>query len=191
MLMGTVVAVAIAVSLYFVNSIYGGTHEGNEEIAIENCADIYSRSIEFNGENVNRNLKLSEYNRKGKLLRDSVCLGDLLEEEGCIALLSTNNCADCLKNEIARLRKLDRNGKILFIFDSPVHENNSGDNIPTPVYYEFEDGELLPGLERMQEIPLLLYVEDGRVTASCPVSNYSRPITTEFHNFLKKHLNDD
>lgn len=194
-LTGTVMAVAIAVSLYFVTTTDGSSPEDNEDEATEEFsadvyADLYRQSIEFNGIPVNKDLKLSNYNRKGKLLMEDVRLGDLLDGNGCIALLSTNNCPGCVRNEIALLRGLDRHGKILFIYDSPIHENTAGDNIPTPIYYEFDDGELLPGLERMQETPVLLYVEDGRVTASCVVSNYSRPITTEFHKFLKKRLND-
>ncbi len=191
MITGTVMAVAIAVSLYYINSIHGCSGEGNERTAIENCADIFRQSIRFNGMSLNRNLTLSEYSRKGKLLREGIRLGELMGDKGCIALLSTNNCTGCVKNEIALLRKIDNQGKILFIYDSPVHENNGGDNIPTPVYYEFDDGELIPGLEKMMELPLLLYVEDGRVTASCIVSNYSRPITTEFHKFLKQRMNDE
>lgn len=191
MITGTVIAIAIALSLYYLRGIYVGMNEENTSYTLGNYAEIFSRSIDFNGQPVNRDLTLSEYNRKGKLVKEGLKLGEVLGEKGCIAFLSTNNCRGCVKNEISILKKLGTQDKMFFIYDSPVHEFSGMENSAAKVYYEFNEGELLSGLEKMQELPILFYIENGIVVASCVVSIYSPMITKEFHNFLKKRLNDD
>lgn len=191
MLTAMVTSIAIAVALWYINSIYVDTHKENEESITEVYTDSFGKSLEFNGLTINPELKLAEYDKRGGLLTEGVRLGDIVDGRMCIVLLSANNCQGCVRNEVSLLNRIAGNGKILYIYDSPVGDLVAVNNIPASRYYEIGDGGLLPDIEKGQELPVLLYVEDGRVAASCLVSNSTALLTREFHKFLKKRLNDD
>ena len=191
MLTAMVTAIAIAVALWYINSIYVDTHKEAEEAITEVYAESFGKNLELNGLTINPELKLTEYDKRGKLLRDGVRLGEIAEGRTCIVLLSVNNCQGCVRNEVSLLNRIAGNGKMLYIYDSPVGDLVTANNIPASRYYEIADGELHPDIEKGQELPVLLYVEDGRVVATCFVSGSTELLTSEFHNFLKKRLNDD
>lgn len=96
-----------------------------------------------------------------------------------------------MRQEIATLKRLGPKGKIIFLFDSSFHKYNYKEKVSVNRYYEFQEGELVPGLNKNQEVPILFYIENGRIVASCFVSNYSMAFTSKFHTFLKNHLNSD
>ncbi len=191
MLTAMVTAIAIAVALWYIYRLYGDTHRQPEASASEEYAEGFGRGLELVGSLINPELTLTEHNKKGKLLMEGLRLGELMDGNACIVLLSTNNCQGCTRNEVSRLNRIAETGKILYIYDSPVGDYVSDNNIPASRYYELEKGQLLPGLENGQEVPVLLYVEDGKVMASCFVSNSTEPMTSEFHKFLKNRLNDE
>lgn len=115
MLTATVTAIAIAVALWYIYRLYGDTHGEPEISETEAYVENFARELHLTGSGINPELTLTEYDKKGKLLRKGLRLGELMDGNACIVLLSTNNCQGCTRNEVSLLNRIAGDGKILYI----------------------------------------------------------------------------
>lgn len=188
-----VTAVAIAVALYFVKSLYisKGSSSPTQIEMSEGVAEIVMQHLQYNGQMLDKNALLDKYDSKGNLLQSNIKLMDLAKGRKCIAIFSTNNCFECAMQEIRMLKNLDfNNDDLICIYDSPVHENLQLSELSNKYYYELKSGKISNAIGDKPELPILLYTEDEHIVASCIVSTNTRPFTRQFHEFLEQMITE-
>lgn len=149
--------------------------------------------VYYDGDTIPADQTVKHYSRSGVLL-ESKKLGEVLQGERVVLLISSNSCSSCAKEEVASLLEVSEkigSKHIIMISDFAMHKQRSWSVIfDQEGFYETDVEHMgLRGTPTHEEAVLML-VQDGRVKTSFPIGPQSRAFVDGFHDFLIDYFNE-
>lgn len=161
------------------------------DIEVTVVAEKMAEHVYYDGDTIPCNQTVRHYSSSGRLT-GSECLGDLLQGDKVVALLSTNNCQACAKEEIGKLLELA--GKIgrehlAIVADFALHTDSSlCENFDEAGYYETDVEHLgLEGTPTHESVVVML-TQDGRIKTSSTIDTWTNKFADGFHEYLKRYF---
>lgn len=151
-------------------------------------AEIVMQHLYYDGQYLNEDVSLNQYDKSGVCQKKNIPIKSVVKGNKCLALFFSNCCTDCVKMEIAMLRKLPCRDNIIFMVDHNLAKYLNKNNFIRSGFYEINNGKLCGVIDDESELPLLFYTSDLRIMTSCVVSTSTKDYTRKFYEFINTKL---
>ncbi len=162
------------------------------EASLATFVENIMQHVNYDGKEMNGSLTAVHYNRNGRIVEQGMTLNELLKGKKAVLLVTQNGCHTCVENEISAFNDLYKAaGKkdVAIIADYAMHEHLSmALKVGFQGFYEINGNASDLGIGEMPEGPLLMFVENGRITTSFVVEQNTSGYSEIFHKFLLKKL---
>lgn len=154
-------------------------------------AEALAEHVYYDGDTIPLNQTIRHYTRSGKYVENK-SLGEMLQGEKVVMLLSPNCCSACAKDEIENLLDLSKKiGRkhLMMIADFPIHMQSSLSLLyDNEGYYETDLEHL--GLEGAptKETPVVMLIQNGRIKTSFIVRAQTSEFAEGFHEYLEEYF---
>ena len=168
--------------------LYGS--DGSEDTTSV-VAEALIEHVYYDGDSIPMNQTLNHYNYSEQTI-GSKKIGDVLQGDKILMLLSINSCSSCAKDEIKKLQELSKKigrNHLVIVADYAMHSHEEMSMcFDKEDYYETDVEHL--GLEGSptHETPVVMLVQNGRIKTSFSVGQQTKEFAEIFHNYLLNYF---
>lgn len=169
--------------------LYGTDYSSEDDTSM--VAEALMEHVYYDGDSISMDQTLNHYNNSGKMIGGEK-IGDVLQGDKVVMLLSINSCLSCAKDEINKLmelsEKIGRNNLVI-VADYAIHSHKEmAMCFDKEGYYETNVEHL--GLEGSptRETPVVMLIQNGRIKTSFFVGQPTSGFAGIFHNYLLNYF---